>query len=104
VSRSNRSRPARKRIGRFTCYHHHGAWHIDSSEGERQVRWRVAETESVAARVNAQPHAAAPTILAFTSVTVPELRHRFLDHHGSEEPRGVARRDHDLDPGTRLAG
>jgi integrase len=85
VSRSKRSRPARKRVGRVSYYQHHGAWHIYYREGERQVRRRVAETEAdaarVAAQVNAQLHAVAPTLLAFTPVDIPELRRRFLDHH-----------------------
>src|SRR3954467_9492976 len=97
VSRSKRSRPARKRVGRVSYYQHHGAWHSYYREGERQVRRRVAETEADAARVavqvNAQLHAAPPTLLAFTPVTIPELRRRFLDHHEHVQRSSLARID-----------
>lgn len=94
MSRSKQSRPARKRAGRVSYYLHRGAWHIYYRDGEQQVRRRVAETEAdaarIAAQVNAQLHAAAPTLLAFSPVTIPELRGQFLDHHEDVQRSSLA--------------
>jgi hypothetical protein len=72
-------------VGRVSFYLHHGAWYIYYREGDRQVRRRVAQAEEdaarIAAQVNSQLLAAAPTLLAFTPVGIPELRRRFLDYH-----------------------
>jgi integrase len=85
MPRRESPRPARKRVGRVSYYLHHGAWHLYYREGDRQVRRRVADTEEdaarIAAQVNAQLHVASPTLLAFTPITIPELRRRFLGHH-----------------------
>jgi integrase len=85
VPRPRPSQPARRRVGRVSYYHHHGAWHIYYRDGDRQVRRRVADDEAdaarIAAQVNAQLAAAAPTLLAFTPVAVAELRRLFHDDH-----------------------
>jgi integrase len=76
---------ARGRVGRVSYYEHHGGWHLYYHDGGQQVRRRVADTrdeaERLAAPVQAQLAAAAPTLLAFTPLSVPELRQRFLTYH-----------------------
>lgn len=78
-------RCTRRRIGRVSAYLHHGAWWIYYRDGSRQVRRRIGDdrdaAERVAAQVNAQLSAAAPTMFAFTPVSVGELRESFLRHH-----------------------
>jgi integrase len=85
MASTKRRRPKRKRIGRVSCYFHHGAWWVYYKDGERQVRRRIGNDETlaeqVAAQVNAQLAMAAPTMFSFTPVTAPELCRRFLDHH-----------------------
>jgi integrase len=85
LSRSRRTPPTRKRVGRVSYYLRHGGWCIYYLEGDRQVRRRVADTEEdaarIAAQVNSQLLAAAPTLLAFAPVNIPDLRRRFLDYH-----------------------
>jgi integrase len=75
----------RSRIGRISVYPHHGAWWIYYRDGGRPVRRKVAptreEAERIAAQVNAQLAIGAPTMTAFTSISVAELRRRFLDFH-----------------------
>jgi integrase len=94
VASLKRRRPKRKRIGRVSYYYHHGSWWVYYRDGERQVRRRVGEdeqlAEQVAAQVNAQLTTAAPTMFAFTPLTVPELCRRFLDHHEHVERSSLA--------------
>ena len=81
---SRRRRPRRKRVGKVSCYQHHGAWWVYYKEGQRQVRRRVGDqtlAEQVAAQVNAQLATAVPTMFSFTPLTVGELCRRFLDDH-----------------------
>ena len=82
---AKRRQNKRKRIGKVSCYYHHGSWWVYYREGQKQVRRRVGNdeklAEQVAAQVNAQVATAAPTMFSFTPVTVPELCGRFLDHH-----------------------
>jgi integrase len=63
-------RPRRKRIGRVSCYLHHGAWWVYYKDGDRQVRRRTGPdeeiAEAIAAQVNAQLATAAPTMFSFT--------------------------------------
>lgn len=85
-SRKARHRRAvRRRVGRVSYYEHHGAWWLYYRDGESQVRRRVADTEPeaerVAAQVNAQLSAGAPTLLAFAPISVAALREQFLTHH-----------------------
>jgi len=84
VGRSHR-RLVRQRIGRVSIFVHHQAWWIYFRESGRPVRRRIGtsrgEAEQVAAQVNSQLAARAPTILAFEPIDVPTLRQRFLDYH-----------------------
>jgi integrase len=77
--------PARSRIGRVSLFFHHGTWWLYYRCQGRQVRRRVAsirsEAEQVAAQVNAQLTTGAPTLVAFTPVSVPHLRQQFLGYH-----------------------
>ncbi len=70
---ARRSRPrARKRIGRVSLYLHHGSWYVYYRQGQRPVRRRVADTESVAegvaARINGE--------LIHRAVRCPTTTHR----------------------------
>src|SRR5437763_1838517 len=93
-------RPRRKsaspriRVGRVSLYFHHGHWWLYYRDAGRQVRRKVAptrqEVEPVAAQVNAQLSAGAPTLLAFTPVGLPDLRLQFLAYHESVLKSSVA--------------
>lgn len=80
-----RQAPRRYRIGRVSLYYHHGAWWIYYREGRKPIRRNVgehrAEADQIAAQVNAQLASGAPSLLAFTPVSVAELRSQFLDYH-----------------------
>src|SRR5262245_39262425 len=82
---NRRRRRTRHRVGRVSYYHHHGGWFVYYRDGERQIRRRVADdkagAERVAAQINAQLATQAPTLLAFTPISIPELRRKFIDHH-----------------------
>ena len=84
---ASRSRGLRRRtrVGRVSCFWHHGAWHIYYREGQRQVRRRVgtdqAAAERAAAEVNAQLANQLPGMFTFEPLAVAEIRQRFLDHH-----------------------
>jgi integrase len=75
----------RRRIGRVSVYLHHGAWWVYYRESGRPIRKKVAlekgEAEKIAAQINAQIWQGVPSLLAFTAVSVAELRRQFLDHH-----------------------
>ena len=85
MSRRKRGSPARMRVGRVSIYTHHGGWWIYYRDRGRPVRQKVAatkeEAEQVAAQVNAQLAMGAPTLLAFTPISIPELRQQYLAHH-----------------------
>lgn len=85
MSKKQRGRARRKKIGRVSVYQHHGGWYVYYREGERSVRKRVADSradaEKIAGQINAQLGNSAPTMLAFEPVSVVELRRLFLDHH-----------------------
>src|SRR5690606_18080978 len=76
---------ARFRVGRVSCYFHHGAWWVYYRDGRQQIRKRVADTreqaERIAAQLQAQLSAAAPALLTFQPVSTAVLRDRFLEHH-----------------------
>ena len=80
-----RASPTRVRVGRVSIFLHHGQWWLYYRHRGQQIRRKIAatrlEAEQVAAQVNAQLSAGAPTLLAFTPVTVPVLRHDFLQYH-----------------------
>lgn len=77
--------PSRFRLGRVSLYLHHGAWWLYYRDGGKPIRRKVAQTrqeaEQVAAQVNAQLTCGAPTLLAFTPVSLPDLRQQFLTYH-----------------------
>jgi integrase len=79
-----RSEP-RGRVGRVSVYPHHGAWWIYYRDAGKQVRRKVAltrpEAEQIAAQINAQLASGAPTLLAFTPISIPDLRQNFLAYH-----------------------
>jgi integrase len=85
MSRRSRGSTTRSRIGKVSVYRHHGAWWLYYRDGGTPVRRKVAEerhdAEQVAAQVNAQIASGSPTLLAFTPISVPELRRQFLDYH-----------------------
>ena len=85
MARPKRAASPRLRVGRISVYPHHGTWWIYYSDASKQVRRKVAptrqEAEQVAAQLHAQLTSGAPTLLAFTSIGVPELRQKFLDYH-----------------------
>ena len=66
-------------------YFHHAAWWIYYRQDDRPIRRRIDPdrdaAERVAAEINAQLSAAAPTMFAFTPWTAAELRTAFLDYH-----------------------
>src|SRR5579864_6080524 len=80
-----RSRPMRLRIGRVSVYYHHGSWWAYYRDVGEVIRRKIGgsqhEAEQVAAQVNAQLASGAPTLLAFTPITIPDLRKEFLDYH-----------------------
>src|SRR5437879_3152783 len=80
-----RTRAGRVRIGRVSLYSHHGSWWVYYRQHGQPVRRKVAgarpEAEQLAAQVSAQLAAGAPTLLAFTAVSVPDLRQDFLAYH-----------------------
>lgn len=80
-----RTTPPRIRVGRVSLFFHHGNWWIYYRAFGKQVRRKIGgsreEAEQVAAQVNAQLTSGAPTLLTFTAINVPDLRHKFLGHH-----------------------
>jgi integrase len=85
MGRRRTSKRQRRRVGKVSYYFRHGGWHIYYRDGGRQVRRRAGDTEEaaaqIAAQVNAQLSAKAPTLFAFTPLSIGELRQRFLDYH-----------------------
>jgi integrase len=85
MSSSKRDARARRRIGKVSIYLHHAAWWIYYRDAGKQVRRKVAQTrleaEQIAAQVNAQLASGAPTLLAFTPISIPDLRQNFLAFH-----------------------
>lgn len=85
MSFRKRSSPTRLRVGRVSVFFHHGAWWLYYRDGGKQVRRKVAtarhEAEQVAAQANAQLTSGAPTLFAFTPITVPDLRQQFVTFH-----------------------
>jgi integrase len=68
-----------------SIYLHHGTWWLYYRDGGKPVRRKVAraraEAEQVAAQVNAQLTSGAPTLLAFTPISLSDLRQQFLAYH-----------------------
>lgn len=78
-------RCTRFRVGRVSVYYHHAAWWLYYRENGDPIRRRVGlareEAERLAAEINAQLTVYAPTMLAFTPISVMELQQQFLTHH-----------------------
>jgi integrase len=87
MARQKVSPSPRFRVGKVTVYEHHGAWWLYYREVGKTERRKVAptrdEAEQVASQINAQLSRQEPTLLAFTPVSVPEMRKQFLEYHES---------------------
>jgi integrase len=78
----------RKKIGQVSYFPHHGSWWVyyrDRQQGAKPIRKSVSKTESeariIAAQLNAQLAASAPTLFSYTPITIQELQRRFIDYH-----------------------
>src|SRR4051794_18215435 len=69
-----RRQARRRRVGQVSYYPHHGSWWLYYRERGRIVRRRVANDElvaaQVAAQVNAQLAASAPTMFSFVPLPI----------------------------------
>jgi integrase len=78
-------RQVRIRLGRVSCYQHHGSWHVYYRDNGRPIRQRIGaeknEAIRAAAEVNARLTSALPGTFSFVALSIEELRQRFLDHH-----------------------
>jgi integrase len=85
MSRRKSAASPRFRVGKVTVFEHHGTWWVYYRTEGKTVRRKVGSTrleaEQVASTVNAQLANHEPTLLAFTSVSIPELRLQFLRYH-----------------------
>jgi integrase len=75
----------RRRIGRVSIYKHRLRWWVYYREQGRPVRKAVADdakaAEQVAAQINLELTASAPTLFSFRPVSVAELQRTFIDYH-----------------------
>lgn len=82
---SRKGAASRQHVGSVSLYPHHGAWWIYYRDGGQPVRRKIgdslSEARQVAAQVNAQLASGAPTLFAFTPISVADLREQFLDYH-----------------------
>jgi integrase len=92
---SRKSRAARRRVGRVSVFEHHGSFYTFHTGPDGPVRRRVeggaAQAEYEASLLNARlvasagklelPAAGAGEAITPASITVGELRRRFLHHH-----------------------
>ena len=80
-----RSSSSRFRVGKVSGYFHHGAWWLYYRDQGKQVRRKVSlsrdEAQTVASQVHAQLAMGSPTLLAFTPISVTDLRQQFLHYH-----------------------
>ncbi|MGL6075214.1 MAG: tyrosine-type recombinase/integrase [Fimbriiglobus sp.] len=85
MSRRKSATSPRFRVGKVTVYEHHTAWWVYYRSEGKNVRRKVgatrAEAEQVASTINAQLANNEPTLLAFSPITVSELRKQFLNYH-----------------------
>jgi len=85
MPRRNPSLSPRFRVGRVSVYLHHGTWWLYYRDSGRQVRRKAhddrEQAEQVAAQVNAQLTSGAPTLAAFTPISLSDMRRQFLDFH-----------------------
>ncbi|HKB35830.1 MAG TPA: tyrosine-type recombinase/integrase [Gemmataceae bacterium] len=59
----------------YLCYHDHGQRHRPRLGPDREA------ARQLAAQINAQLEIGAPTALSFEPISIPDLRHRWLEHH-----------------------
>ena len=59
----------------YLCYHENGKRHQPRVGPDRQL------ANQMAAEINAQLEAGAPSALGFEPISVPDLRDRWLEHH-----------------------
>jgi hypothetical protein len=75
----------RRRIGRVSVYPHRRRWWVYYREHGRPVRKAVAAdakaAEQVAAQINLELTASAPTLFSFRPVSVAGLQKAFIDYH-----------------------
>jgi integrase len=73
------------RVGKVLAYRRGQVWYLCYHENGRRRRPRVGPdkkaAQQLAAQVNAQLQLGAPAALSFEPVSIPELRHRWLEHH-----------------------
>ncbi|MHC4064082.1 MAG: tyrosine-type recombinase/integrase [Planctomycetota bacterium] len=73
------------RVGRVSLYLRGRVWYLCYHQAGRRYRPRVGpdrdSARRLAAQINAQLEAGAPSALSFEQVTIPELRTRWLEHH-----------------------
>ena len=73
------------RVGRVRAYLRGRIWYLSYSEQGRRRQPRVGqdreEAKRLAAEINAQLEAGAPSALGFEPISFPDLRQRWLDHH-----------------------
>jgi hypothetical protein len=64
---------------------HHGSWWAYYRQAGQVIRRKIGqsqdEAQQIGAQVNAQLASGAPTLLAFTPITITDLRQQFLDYH-----------------------
>jgi integrase len=75
----------RRRIGRVSIYRHRRRWWVYYREQGRPVRKAVADdakaAEQVAAQINLELTASAPTLFSFRPVSIAERQPAFVDYH-----------------------
>src|SRR3989440_11050337 len=59
----------------YLCYHEHGQRHRPRVGPDRQAAHQLA------AQINAQLAVGAPAAFSFETISIPELRQRWLEHH-----------------------
>jgi integrase len=75
----------RRRIGRVSIYPHRRRWWVYYREHGRPVRKAVADdakaAEQIAAQINLELTASAPTLFSYRPVPVDQLQCSFIDYH-----------------------
>jgi len=83
---SNRTRsPLSFRVGKVRAFMRGRVWYLYYHEHGKRYQPRVGpdkdQARQMAAEINAQLEAGAPSALGFEPISIPELRQRWLDHH-----------------------
>jgi integrase len=85
MGKLRKRRPKRRRVGRVSIYVHHGRWWVYYRQHGRPIRRPVADDEAtaeqVAAQVNLELTASAPTLFSFRPISISELQRTFVDYH-----------------------